>query len=94
MSDAGPVSWLFQAPLAPHPALADARRIAPVRLITLAAGDAALVARAAWLFGGPDEVVASLDLRSGAARAPLAGAGAAARRERARRPAACPTGRR
>lgn len=67
VSDAGPVSWLFQAPLAPHPALADTRRIAPVRLITLAAGDAALVARAAWLFGGPDEVVASLDLRSGAA---------------------------
>ena len=39
-------------------------------------------------------VVASLDVRSGAARAPLAGAGAAARRDRARRPRACPTGRR
>jgi hypothetical protein len=65
--DVGPVSWLFQTPLEPHPDAADPRRVAPVRLITLAAGDAALVARAAWLLGGPDDVVASLDVRSGAA---------------------------
>ena len=56
-----------RAPLEPHPALADARRIAPVRLITLAAGDAPLIVRGAWLFGGPDEFVASLEVRSGAA---------------------------
>jgi hypothetical protein len=67
VSDAGPVSWLLQTPLEPHPAIAEARRITPVRLITIAAPDAVFVARAAWLLGGPDEVVASLDVRSGAA---------------------------
>jgi hypothetical protein len=67
VGDAGPVSWLLQTPLEPHPDVAEGRRIAPVRLLTLATGDAALVARAAWQFGGPDDVVASLDLRSGAA---------------------------
>lgn len=65
--DAGPVSWLFQTPLEPRPDVADGRRIAPVRLITLSAGDSAMVARAAWQFGGPDDVIASLDVRSGAA---------------------------
>ncbi|HEY1426757.1 MAG TPA: hypothetical protein VGF50_08810, partial [Caulobacteraceae bacterium] len=29
VSDAGPVSWLFQTPLAPRPDVADGRRIAP-----------------------------------------------------------------
>lgn len=67
VSDAGPVSWLFQAPLPPRPDVADGRRLAPVRLITLAAGDTAMVFRAAWRFGGPDDVVASLDVRSGRA---------------------------
>ncbi len=67
VSDAGPVSWLFQTPLEPHPAVAEARRVAPVRLLTIAAGDAAVVVRAAWLLGGPDDVVASLDVRGGAA---------------------------
>lgn len=67
VGDAGPVSWLFQAPLEPHHTVADARRITPVRLITLAWGDAATVVRAAWLLGGPDELVASLDVRSGVA---------------------------
>ena len=66
-NDAGPVSWLFQAPLAPRPDVADGRRIAPVRVITLASGDSAMAARAVWQFGGPDDVVASLDVRSGAA---------------------------
>jgi len=67
VGDAGPVSWLFQIPLAPRPDVADGRRIAPVRLITLAAGDAVMTFRAAWQFGGPDDVVASLDVRTGAA---------------------------
>ncbi|HEY1425669.1 MAG TPA: hypothetical protein VGF50_03275, partial [Caulobacteraceae bacterium] len=67
VSDAGPVSWLFQTPLAPRPDVADGRRIAPVRLITLSAGDNAIVFRAAWRFGGPDDVVASLDPRTGRA---------------------------
>ena len=66
-NDAGPVSWLFQTPLAPRTDVAEGRRIAPVRLITLAAGDTALVVRAAWQFGGPDDVIASLDARTGAA---------------------------
>jgi len=66
-NDAGPVSWLFQTPLEPRADVADGRRIAPVRLITLAAGDSAIVARAVWQFGGPDDVIASLDVRSGAA---------------------------
>jgi hypothetical protein len=66
-SDAGPVSWIFQTPLAPHPSVGEAGRVAPVRLLTIAAADAVMVIRAAWLFGGPDDVVASLDVRSGAA---------------------------
>ena len=67
VSDAGPVSWLFQTPLEPHPSVAEARRITPVRLLTIAAPDAVVVTRAAWMFGGPEEVVAGLDVKSGAA---------------------------
>jgi hypothetical protein len=67
VNDAGPVSWLFQTPLEPRADVADGRRLAPVRLITLAAGDGVVVARAAWRFGGPDDVIAGLDVRSGAA---------------------------
>jgi hypothetical protein len=67
--DAGPLSWLFRPQLSPHPDLAGltGARSAPVRLLTVAGDEGAHVLRAAWRLGGPDDLVASLDVRTGAA---------------------------
>jgi hypothetical protein len=66
--DAGPVSWLFQPQLAPHPDIAamTAGAPPPVRVLTIAGEAGAAVVRAAWRLGGRDDLVASLDVRTGA----------------------------
>jgi hypothetical protein len=66
--DAGPVSWLFQPQLAPHPELAglSGACTAPLRLLTVMGDEGAQVLRAAWRLGGPDDLIASLDVRTGA----------------------------
>ena len=63
------VSWLLQPLLAPHPdhARLTGGRLAPVQLITLAAGDDVGARRALWRLGGGDDLVASLDLVTGRA---------------------------
>ncbi|HEY2710457.1 MAG TPA: sugar-transfer associated ATP-grasp domain-containing protein [Caulobacteraceae bacterium] len=67
--DAGEISWLFQPVLAPHPeAPSDRGRLAPVRLIALNTDFGPVVFRAVWRIGGPDEIVATLDLGTGVAR--------------------------
>jgi len=67
--DAGPVSWLFQPKLEPHPAIAAqvGERLTVVRLLTVAGQDGAAAIRAVWRLGGPDAITANLDLRSGEA---------------------------
>jgi len=67
--DAGETSWLLRAVLPRHPdAPSDQGRLAPVRLIALNTDFGPVIFRAAWLIGGPDEIVATLDLDTGAAR--------------------------
>jgi len=62
-ADAPGVSWLIQPRIAPP----SGDRLTPVRLLTLAGERGAKVLRAAWRLGGRDDLVASLDLRTGAA---------------------------
>lgn len=57
------VSWLIQ----PRIAAASGERLTPVRLLTLAGERGAKLLRAAWRLGGRDDLVASLDPRTGAA---------------------------
>ena len=66
--DAGETSWLIQPHLAPHPDAApgDGQRLAPVRLLAVNGEYGPLVLRAYWRLGGRDDIVASLDLDSGA----------------------------
>jgi len=66
--DAGHTSWLLQPRLAPHPdaAAGDGERLTPVRLL-IANGDyGPIVLRALWRLGGRDDIVARLDLDTGA----------------------------
>jgi hypothetical protein len=62
-TDAPGVSWLIQPRVAPS----SGDRLTPVRLLTLSGDRGAKVLRAAWRLGGRDDLVASLDLRTGAA---------------------------
>ncbi|HZZ87668.1 MAG TPA: sugar-transfer associated ATP-grasp domain-containing protein [Caulobacteraceae bacterium] len=65
--DTGEVSWLLRPLLAPHPdAAPDGQRLAPVRLLTVQGGSGPLVLRACWRLGGRDDIVACLDLETGA----------------------------
>jgi hypothetical protein len=67
--DAGEASWLLQSPLDPHPdAAADGHPTRPVRLLTASGEHGPLVLRAFWRRGGRDDLVACLDLETGAAR--------------------------
>jgi hypothetical protein len=61
--DAPGVSWLIQ----PRPASRDGGGRTTVRLLTLAGERGAKVWRALWRLGGRDDLVASLDLQTGAA---------------------------
>ena len=66
--DAGHTSWLLQPRLTPHPdaAAGDGERLTPVRLL-IANGDyGPIVLRALWRLGGRDDIVARLDLDTGA----------------------------
>ncbi|HEY1751855.1 MAG TPA: hypothetical protein VGG29_11355 [Caulobacteraceae bacterium] len=69
VGDAPGLSWLIQPWLTPHPAIArrTGGRAAPVQLVTLAGEAGARLFRALWRLGGRDDLVASLDLRSGEA---------------------------
>jgi hypothetical protein len=69
VGDTPGVSWLIQPRLTPHPAVArqTAGRLAPVQLITVAGERGAKVLRALWRLGGQDDLVASLDPRTGEA---------------------------
>jgi hypothetical protein len=65
--DAGETSWLFQPHLAPHPdAAGDGQRLATVRLLTVNGLHGPIALRAFWRLGGRDDIVASLDLETGA----------------------------
>ena len=63
VGDAPGVSWVFQGPVATHPALEG--QTAPVQLITLSGERGAKLFRAVWRLGGRDDLVASLDLKTG-----------------------------
>jgi len=65
--DAGHASWLLQPRLAPHPdAASDADRLSPVRLLIAHGDHGPIVLRAIWRLGGRDDIVARLDLQTGA----------------------------
>jgi hypothetical protein len=65
--DAGETSWLLQPQLVSHPdAASDGERLAPVRLLAVNGEHGPLVLRALWRLGGRDDIVACLDLESGA----------------------------
>ncbi len=65
--DAGETSWLIQPQLAPHPdAASDGARLAPVRLLAVNGAYGPTVLRALWRLGGRDDIVACLDLETGA----------------------------
>ena len=65
--DAGETSWLLQPQLASHPdAATDGGRLAPVRLLAVNSEHGPVVLRALWRLGGRDDIVACLDLESGA----------------------------
>lgn len=65
--DAGETSWLIQPQLTAHPdAASDGERLAPVRLLAANGAYGPLVLRALWRLGGRDDIVACLDLESGA----------------------------
>jgi len=61
--DAPGVSWLIQ----PRPGARDGGGLTTVRLLTLAGERGAKVWRALWRLGGRDDLVASIDLKTGAA---------------------------
>jgi hypothetical protein len=63
------VGWIFQRKLGPHPASPRpaARRLAPLTLVTMSGEKGVRVVRALWRLGGRDDVVASLDLKTGQA---------------------------
>lgn len=63
--DAPGVSWVFRAPVAPHPSLGG--QVPVVRLVTLGGERGARLFRAVWRVGGRSDLVASLDLRTGQA---------------------------
>lgn len=65
IGDTPGVSWIFQAPVSPHAELGG--QVPPVRLITLNGERGARLFRAVWRLGGRDDLVASLDLRTGQA---------------------------
>jgi hypothetical protein len=68
--DAGEISWLLQRRPAPHPdAASDGQRLSPVRLLTVSADYGPIVLRALWRLGGRDDIVACLDLETGAVKA-------------------------
>jgi hypothetical protein len=69
VGDAPGLSWLIQPLAAPHPAIArqTGGRAALVQLVTLAGDTGARVFRALWRLGGRDDLVATLDLRTGEA---------------------------
>jgi hypothetical protein len=65
--DTGETSWLMQPQLVPHPdAASDGERLAPIRLLAVNGERGPLVLRALWRLGGRDDIVARLDLESGA----------------------------
>jgi hypothetical protein len=66
--DAGQISWLIQPCLAPHPDAApgDGQRLAPVRLLAVNVEHGPIVLRALWRLGGREDIVAQLDLDTGA----------------------------
>ncbi|HVM99056.1 MAG TPA: hypothetical protein VMT68_02490 [Caulobacteraceae bacterium] len=67
--DSGETSWLLRAVLPRHPeAPSDQGRLAPVRLIMLNTDFGPMIFRAVWRIGGPDDICATLDLETGAAR--------------------------
>jgi hypothetical protein len=70
VGDAPGVSWLIQPLTPPHPDITPPRgaRPTPVRLLTLAGERGAKVFRAVWRLGGSEDLVASLDLKTGAVR--------------------------
>ncbi|MGH6956079.1 MAG: hypothetical protein ACREEW_05375 [Caulobacteraceae bacterium] len=66
------VGWVFRPLVAPHPKTprGDGETqlaLAPVRLLTMAGGKSAAVFGALWRLGGPDQLVASIDLKTGEA---------------------------
>jgi hypothetical protein len=61
------VSWLFQPLIAPHPSRRLGGRLTCVRCLTVAGDPGPRVLRAAWRLGGRDDLIASLDLKSGCA---------------------------
>jgi hypothetical protein len=74
--DAPGVSWMLQPLTAPHPSYAalTGGRLAPVQLLAVAFEGDVQVIRALWRLGGCDDLVASLDLRTGRALALFAAA--------------------
>jgi hypothetical protein len=63
------VSWLLQPLIAPHRSYfrLTGGRLAPVQLLSYGGDEGAAVQRAVWRLGGRDDLVASLDLKTGRA---------------------------
>jgi hypothetical protein len=63
------LGWIFHPKLGPHPSTPRhaAKRLTPLSLLTMAGEKGVRVVRALWRLGGWDDVVASLDLKTGQA---------------------------
>ncbi|MEJ0064487.1 MAG: hypothetical protein WDM85_02970 [Caulobacteraceae bacterium] len=65
--DAGETSWLFRPHLAEHPdAVSDGDRLSAVRVLAANTDVGPTILRALWRLGGRDDIVARLDLETGA----------------------------
>jgi hypothetical protein len=65
--DAGETSWLFRPHLAEHPdAVSDGDRLSAVRVLAANTDFGPVMLRALWRLGGRDDIIATLDLESGA----------------------------
>ncbi|HLY80860.1 MAG TPA: sugar-transfer associated ATP-grasp domain-containing protein [Caulobacteraceae bacterium] len=68
--DAGETSWLFRPHLAEHPdAVSDGDRLSAVRVLAANTDFGPMMLRALWRLGGRDDIVARLDLETGAVQA-------------------------
>ena len=65
--DAGETSWLFRPHLAEHPdAVSDGDRLSAVRVLAANTDFGPVMLRALWRLGGRDDIIARLDVETGA----------------------------